>query len=60
MKINKRHLVGIYILLVIIVGMQFYIINKTNKIQADVVNIGGYISEKADNLTTKVNTYLID
>lgn len=57
---NKRHLVGIYILLVIIVCMQFYIINKTNKIQADVVNIGGYISEKVDNLTTKVNTYLID
>lgn len=57
---NKRHLVGIYILLVIIVGMQFCIINKTNKIQADVVNIGGYISEKVDNLTTKVNTYLID
>jgi len=57
---NKRHLVGIYILLVIIVSMQFYIINKTNKIQADVVNIGGYISEKVNNLTTKVNTYLID
>lgn len=60
MKRNKRHLAGIYILLVIIVGMQFYIINKTNKAQADVVNIGGYISEKVDNLTTKVNTYLID
>ena len=57
---NKRHFVGIYILLVIIVVMQFYIINKNNKIQADVVNIGGYISEKVDNLTTKVNTYLID
>ena len=57
---NKRHLVGIYILLVTIAIMQLYIINKTNKIQADVVNIGGYISEKVDNLTTKVNTYLID
>ena len=57
---NKRHLTCIYILLAIIVGMQIYIINKTNKIQADVTNIGGYISEKVDNLTTKVNTYLID
>ena len=57
---NKHYLVGIYILLVIIIGMQLHIINRTNKIQADVVNIGGYISEKVDNLTTKVNTYLID
>ena len=57
---NKHNLTGIYILLVIIVGMQFFIINKTNKIQADVVNGGNYISEKIDTLTSKVNTYLID
>lgn len=57
---NKRHLTVIYLLLIIIVGMQIYIIKQTNNIQADMYNSGNYISDKIDHLTSIVNTYLID
>lgn len=57
---NKRHLTVIYLLLIIIVGMQIYIIKQTNNIKADMYNGGNYISDKIDHLTSIVNTYLID
>lgn len=57
---NKHHLTAIYLLLIIIVGMQIYIINQTNHMRADMYNGGNYISDKIDHLTSLVNTYLID
>lgn len=57
---NKRNLVVIYALLTIIIALLMYIILQNNQMQADFINGANYLSEKIDDLTSIVQTNLID
>lgn len=51
---NKRHLMIIYFLLVIIIITLIYLIVQNHNLKNEIINIGNYISEKVDILTSYV------
>lgn len=57
---NKNQIYVNYLLLTIIIILLFFIIKQNNQIQTDIANSGNYTSARIDDLTSIVQTYLIE
>lgn len=51
---NKKNMIAIYILLGVIIALLIYVIIQNNEMKNEIINVGNYLSEKIDNITSYV------